>query len=107
MEAREIGEEALADKASAPRGAAVMTTTALIVAAGGGSRMGGGVPKQYQLFGGKPVLRWAVVALIGHPAITSTRVVIGRGQQELAAAALGGMDVGPFIEGGAERADSV
>jgi 2-C-methyl-D-erythritol 4-phosphate cytidylyltransferase/2-C-methyl-D-erythritol 2,4-cyclodiphosphate synthase len=84
-----------------------MTTTALIVAAGSGSRMGGGVPKQYQLLGGKPVLRWAVEALIGHPAIKCTRVVIGRGQQKLAAAALGDIDVGPLIEGGAERADSV
>jgi 2-C-methyl-D-erythritol 4-phosphate cytidylyltransferase/2-C-methyl-D-erythritol 2,4-cyclodiphosphate synthase len=84
-----------------------MTTTALIVAAGSGSRMGGGVPKQYQLLGGKPVVRWAVEALIGHPAIKTTRVVIGRGQQELALAALAGIDLGPLIEGGAERADSV
>ena len=31
-------------------------TIALIVAAGSGSRAGGGVPKQYRLWGGKPVL---------------------------------------------------
>ena len=103
----EIGEQPLADKASAPRRAAVMTTTALIVAAGSGSRMGGAVPKQYRLLGGKAVLRWAVEALIGHPAIKSTRVVIGRGQQELATAALDGLAIGALIEGGAERADSV
>ena len=41
-----------------------MTVTALIVAAGKGERAGGGVPKQYRLLGGKPVLRWAVEALI-------------------------------------------
>jgi len=84
-----------------------VTTTALIVAAGSGSRMGGGVPKQYRLLGGKPVLRWAVEALIGHPAVKSTRVVIGRSQGDLASAALFGLDVGPLIEGGSERADSV
>ena len=84
-----------------------MTTTALIVAAGKGERLGGGVPKQYRLLGGKPVLRWAVESVLGHPAVRSTRVVIGKGQQEVAQAALAGLDVGPLIEGGAERADSV
>jgi 2-C-methyl-D-erythritol 4-phosphate cytidylyltransferase/2-C-methyl-D-erythritol 2,4-cyclodiphosphate synthase len=84
-----------------------MTVTALIVAAGKGERLGGGVPKQYRMLGGKPVLRWAVEALIRHPAMNALRVVIGHGQQELAAATLDGLDVGPFIEGGVERADSV
>src|SRR5438094_141985 len=84
-----------------------MTVTALIVAAGSGSRMGGGVPKQYRMLGGKPVLRWAVEALIRHPAVQSTRVVVGRGQQEQAQAVLAGLDVGAFIEGGAERTESV
>ena len=84
-----------------------MTTTALIVAAGRGERLGGSIPKQFRLLGGKPVLRWAVECLMRHPAIQSTRVVIGKGQQDDAAAALKGLDVGDFIEGGAERADSV
>ncbi len=84
-----------------------MSVTALIVAAGKGERLGGGVPKQYRVLGGKPLLRWAVESLIGHPAIRSTRVVIGAGQQDQAAAVLEGLDVGEFIEGGAERADSV
>ncbi|MGN6849659.1 MAG: bifunctional 2-C-methyl-D-erythritol 4-phosphate cytidylyltransferase/2-C-methyl-D-erythritol 2,4-cyclodiphosphate synthase [Sphingomicrobium sp.] len=84
-----------------------MTTTALIVAAGSGSRMGGDVPKQFRLLGGKPVLRWAVESLLGHPAVQTVRVVIGRGRQESAAAALTGVDVGNLIEGGTERADSV
>jgi 2-C-methyl-D-erythritol 4-phosphate cytidylyltransferase/2-C-methyl-D-erythritol 2,4-cyclodiphosphate synthase len=84
-----------------------MTTTALIVAAGKGTRAGGELPKQYQLLCGKPVLRRAVEALAGHPAIAQVRVVIGAGQQELAAAALFGLDVGALIEGGAERAYSV
>jgi len=84
-----------------------MTTTALIAAAGKGERLGGGLPKQYRLLGGKPMLRRAVEALIGHPAIARVRVVIGRGQEELAGQSLAGLDVGNFIEGGAERADSV
>jgi len=84
-----------------------VTTTALIVAAGKGERFGGGVPKQFRLLGGKPVLRWAVECLLRHPAVQSTRVVIGKGQQDLAAAALHGLDVGEFIEGGEERANSV
>jgi len=84
-----------------------MTVTALIVAAGAGARMGGEVPKQYRLLGGKPVLRWAVESLIRHPAVRTTRVVVGKGQRGLASAALSGLEVGELIEGGAERSDSV
>jgi 2-C-methyl-D-erythritol 4-phosphate cytidylyltransferase/2-C-methyl-D-erythritol 2,4-cyclodiphosphate synthase len=84
-----------------------MTTTALIVAAGKGERLGGDVPKQFLPIAGKPVLRWAVEALIGHPAVRAVRVVIGKGQQDRAAVCLNGLDVGELIGGGAERADSV
>ena len=84
-----------------------MSTTALIVAAGKGERAGGGVPKQFRILGGKPVLRWAVESLIRHPAVQAVRVVIGKGQQERARAALNGLEVGELIEGGLERADSV
>jgi 2-C-methyl-D-erythritol 4-phosphate cytidylyltransferase/2-C-methyl-D-erythritol 2,4-cyclodiphosphate synthase len=84
-----------------------MTTTALIVAAGTGERAGGGMPKQFRLLGGKPVLRWAAESVIRHPAVQSTRVVVADGQQANAAEALDGLDVGEFITGGAERADSV
>ena len=84
-----------------------MTVTALIVAAGKGERLGGAVPKQYRMLGGKAVVRWAVESLIGHPAVRSTRVVVGAGQQEQAKAALRGLNVGELIEGGAERSDSV
>jgi 2-C-methyl-D-erythritol 4-phosphate cytidylyltransferase/2-C-methyl-D-erythritol 2,4-cyclodiphosphate synthase len=84
-----------------------VTTTALIVAAGSGSRLGGDVPKQFRLLGGKPVLRWAVESMIRHPALKAVRVVVGQDQNERAAEALAGLDVGDLIEGGAERADSV
>jgi 2-C-methyl-D-erythritol 4-phosphate cytidylyltransferase/2-C-methyl-D-erythritol 2,4-cyclodiphosphate synthase len=69
--------------------------------------MGGETPKQYRLLAGKPLLRHAVEALIGHPRITAVRVVIGPGQEQQAAAALAGLEVGALIPGGAERADSV
>jgi 2-C-methyl-D-erythritol 4-phosphate cytidylyltransferase/2-C-methyl-D-erythritol 2,4-cyclodiphosphate synthase len=84
-----------------------MTVTALIVAAGKGERLGGGVPKQYRMLGGKPVLRWAVESLIRHPAVRSTRIVVGKDQRDQAAAALQGLDVDELIEGGEQRADSV
>lgn len=84
-----------------------MTAIALIVAAGKGERAGGGIPKQYRELGGKPVLRWAVESLIRHPAVQSTRVVIGKGQEAQAMAALEGLDIGAPILGGAERSDSV
>jgi 2-C-methyl-D-erythritol 4-phosphate cytidylyltransferase/2-C-methyl-D-erythritol 2,4-cyclodiphosphate synthase len=84
-----------------------MTTTALIVAAGKGERAGGDVPKQFRLLGGKPILRWAVEALIRHPAVQAVRVVIAAGQRESAQAALRGLNVGELIDGGLERADSV
>jgi 2-C-methyl-D-erythritol 4-phosphate cytidylyltransferase / 2-C-methyl-D-erythritol 2,4-cyclodiphosphate synthase len=84
-----------------------MTVTALIVAAGKGERLGGGVPKQYRMLGGKPVLRWAAEALIRHPAVNALRVVIGNGEQDDAARALGGLNVGPFINGGDTRRKSV
>jgi len=87
--------------------APAVTTTALIVAAGQGERLGGGIPKQFRLLGGKPVLRWAVESLIRHPALRKVRVVVGEGQQDTAAAALTGLAIGELIGGGAERADSV
>jgi len=59
------------------------------------------------MLGGKPVLRWAAESVIRHPAVQSTRVVVADGQQANAAEALDGLDVGEFITGGAERADSV
>ncbi|MEA3067633.1 MAG: 2-C-methyl-D-erythritol 4-phosphate cytidylyltransferase [Sphingomonadales bacterium] len=84
-----------------------MTVTALIVAAGKGERVGGAMPKQFRLLGGKPVLRWAVESLIRHPSVRTVRVVVGKDQQDSAAAALEGLDVGDFIAGGTQRADSV
>lgn len=84
-----------------------MPVTALLVAAGKGERLGGDVPKQYRAIAGKPVVRRAVEALVGHPSINQVRVVIGAGQQDLAECALAGLPVGELIIGGPERSDSV
>jgi 2-C-methyl-D-erythritol 4-phosphate cytidylyltransferase/2-C-methyl-D-erythritol 2,4-cyclodiphosphate synthase len=87
--------------------ARAVTVTALIVAAGKGERLGGGLPKQFRTLVGKPVLRWAVEPFLHHPAIRDVRVVIGADQVQQATEALGQTDVGPFIVGGEQRADSV
>ena len=79
-------------------------TVALLVAAGQGSRAGGTVPKQFALLAGRPMLAHAHAALSAHPGIDDVMTVIGAGQEELLAAALG--DVA-FVTGGAERRDSV
>lgn len=84
-----------------------MSVTALIVAAGSGQRLGGGTPKQFRPLAGKPVLRRAVEALIGHDRIERVQVVIGAGQKELARQALAGLDLGEFVTGGETRQQSV
>lgn len=84
-----------------------MSIVALIVAAGEGKRLGGGVPKQFRLLGGKPILRHAVEALITHPRIDAVRVVVRTDQLAAAREALRGLSTGEPIEGGAERQDSV
>lgn len=84
-----------------------MSVTALIVAAGKGERLGGGVPKQYRAIGGKPVLRRAVESLMRHPAISRIQLVIGAGQDTLAAEALAGLALPEPVIGGETRQESV
>ena len=75
----------------------------LIVAAGKGERAATSLPKQYEALGGKPMLRRTVEAFAGH----LVRVVIGAGQDALAAQALAGLEIPPPITGGATRQESV
>ena len=75
----------------------------LIVAAGKGERAGLGLPKQYERLAGRPMLRRTVEAFHGY----DVRVVIGAGQQEMAAAALAGLDLPAPVVGGATRQESV
>jgi 2-C-methyl-D-erythritol 4-phosphate cytidylyltransferase/2-C-methyl-D-erythritol 2,4-cyclodiphosphate synthase len=82
-------------------------TTALIVAAGSGTRVGGDIPKQYASIAGKAVLAHAIDALAAHPAIGEIRVVIGQGQEQLYADAVGDRAVASPVLGGATRRESV
>ncbi len=78
-------------------------TAILIVAAGKGERAGTSLPKQYEPLAGQPMLRRTVAAFDGWP----VHVVIGPGQEDLAAAALAGLALPPPVIGGATRQESV
>jgi 2-C-methyl-D-erythritol 4-phosphate cytidylyltransferase / 2-C-methyl-D-erythritol 2,4-cyclodiphosphate synthase len=80
-----------------------MTIAALIVAAGQGLRAGGGLPKQYAMLGGVPIIARAVDAFAGMP----VTIVIGAGQEGQLTAALGDSSIASIVIGGAERQDSV
>jgi len=82
-------------------------TTALIVAAGSGTRAGGDLPKQYVTIAGKAVLAHAIDALRAHPAVDEIRVVIGAGQEQLYAEAIGGRTLPEPVIGGLTRRESV
>lgn len=79
-------------------------TAAIIVAAGTGARSGSTVPKQYAALGGRPVLAYSHAALEQHPAIDRVIVVIGDGQQDAMAKAIGPVE---SVTGGASRRLSV
>jgi len=82
-----------------------MSVHGLIVAAGRGHRAGGGLPKQYRAIAGKPLLRHAVEGLRG---VTDTlSVMIHPGDAGLYAEAVAGLDLLPWVAGGATRQDSV
>ncbi|HVI98628.1 MAG TPA: bifunctional 2-C-methyl-D-erythritol 4-phosphate cytidylyltransferase/2-C-methyl-D-erythritol 2,4-cyclodiphosphate synthase [Sphingomonas sp.] len=78
-------------------------TIALIVAAGRGTRLGG-PPKQFATLAGKPMIAHSYAALAGHRGVDDVMVVIGEGQAEALAAALGEVR---HVTGGATRRESV
>lgn len=78
-------------------------TAILIVAAGRGERAGGGVPKQFALLAGVPVIARAVDAFGDLPVF----VVVADSQQAMLAAALGTRQIAGVVKGGATRQDSV
>jgi 2-C-methyl-D-erythritol 4-phosphate cytidylyltransferase / 2-C-methyl-D-erythritol 2,4-cyclodiphosphate synthase len=83
-----------------------MTVAAVIVAAGAGLRVGGELPKQYQLIGGKPVLRWTLETFLSHGGINHVQVVIGDGHEALFAQAAQGLSLRRPVVGGASRQES-
>lgn len=80
----------------------------VLVAAGQGTRLGG-VPKQYRLVGGVPVLLRALRPFAGHPEVSELVVVLPAADAahppEFLQAVQGGSLT--LVAGGAERADSV
>ena len=83
-----------------------MSVAAVIVAGGSGLRAGGEIPKQYQLIGGKPVIRWTLEAFLAHPQIDHVQAVIGTGHEALFAAATQGLALPSPVSGGASRQES-
>lgn len=73
----------------------------ILVAAGRGSRMGGGLPKQWRLLAGRPVLAHTVAAF---RAAGLERILLVIHPEDRARAEALGL---PLVEGGASRSDSV
>ncbi|KLK92211.1 2-C-methyl-D-erythritol 4-phosphate cytidylyltransferase [Microvirga vignae] len=90
-----------------------MSVAALIVAAGRGSRAGEGIPKQYRLLGGKPVLTRTLEAFVGQQRIKKALVVIHPDDQHLYQECVTALPAGyadlllPVAYGGETRQDSV
>jgi len=74
-------------------------TVALIVAAGKGERVGGDIPKQFQLLAGLPLVEHSRRTLAGHPAIDRVVTVVATGNKASVA--------GETAIGGASRRESV
>lgn len=83
------------------------STVALIVAGGSGSRLGEGLPKQYRLLAGRPVLRHTLDVFLSHPAIAAVQVVIQPEHRAAYEAAVRGLRVAEPVAGGRTRQASV
>lgn len=79
----------------------------VIVAAGTGVRFGTGLPKQYGLLAGKPVIRHSIESFMRHPLVNRIQVVIHPDHQRLYTAATHGLDIPPPVMGGVNRQASV
>ncbi len=80
---------------------------ALIVAAGQGERSGLGLPKQYALMNGLPMVRHSVAQFLNHPNIAKLWVVIRSGQEDQLHNALAGLKGYQVVLGGDTRQESV
>lgn len=87
-----------------------MRITALIVAAGRGSRAGEGLPKQYRMVGGRPVLARTLEAFLTHPRIDAVATAIHPDDADLYGAACEGLPPAkmlPPVHGDTTRQESV
>jgi len=78
----------------------------ILVAAGKGARIGGDIPKQYRLIGGKPVLRRTIEATLAEPRITETIIVVADGDPQIAGLIADFENI-RTVSGGATRTASV
>jgi 2-C-methyl-D-erythritol 4-phosphate cytidylyltransferase/2-C-methyl-D-erythritol 2,4-cyclodiphosphate synthase len=78
----------------------------LIVSAGKGERFGGGIPKQYRLLAGQPVLRRTVQAM-SNIASGRIQVVVSPDHLENYNSAIAGLELPAPVLGGATRQESV
>jgi 2-C-methyl-D-erythritol 4-phosphate cytidylyltransferase / 2-C-methyl-D-erythritol 2,4-cyclodiphosphate synthase len=87
----------------------VSTNAALIVAAGRGSRArdSDGVPKQYELIGGVPLLAHTLHPFVRNASVHHVQVVIHSDDADLYRRATEGLAVQPPVHGGATRQASV
>jgi 2-C-methyl-D-erythritol 4-phosphate cytidylyltransferase len=88
-----------------------MKTVAIIPAGGSGRRMGSGIPKQYLLLGGIPVLAHTLRVFQSSPVVDEIFLVVPEGDiPEVRNAIVGRYNlfkVSLIVAGGAERQDSV
>jgi len=87
-----------------------MQFAAVIVAAGRGTRMGGEIPKQYQLLGGVPVLRRTVTRFLERPDLARLVVVTAAADAARYARTMAGLAdprLAAPVPGGASRSASV
>lgn len=80
---------------------------ALIVAGGTGSRAGDGIPKQYRLLDGQPVLRRTVETFLRSPGCTEVKIVINADHVSHYQKAMEGLSLAAPVIGGATRQESV
>src|ERR1700693_1985006 len=75
----------------------------VVVAAGRGTRAGAGLPKQYRLLSGVPVIRRSLTLFAGHPQIDCVQPVIHRDDAANFSEAGAGLKLRPPALGGATR----
>ena len=84
------------------------TIAAIVVAAGRGERAGGGIPKQYRVITGEPLVRSTLRAFLTHPRIDFVQPVVNPADEKLFLAATAGLrNLSPAVAGGSTRQASV
>lgn len=84
-----------------------VSVAALIVAAGRGVRSGGGLPKQYRMVGGQPVVRLSISRFLQHSGVRQVQAVIHPDDRALFDEATHGLHLPAPASGGSTRQISV